>query len=78
MTDKANLYQLDGRVPVLTAIPFGLQHYAYYYSGQRGWHRLDNQRRADTELHGDCGHRYSDSTLSRMAYRIAAAYRDGY
>ena len=26
MTDKANLYQLDGRVPVLTAIPFGLQH----------------------------------------------------
>lgn len=26
MTDKSNLYQLNGRVPMLTAIPFGLQH----------------------------------------------------
>ena len=26
MDNKSNLYQLDGRVPVLQAIPFGLQH----------------------------------------------------
>ncbi len=26
MADKSNLYQLDGRVPVVQAIPFGLQH----------------------------------------------------
>lgn len=26
MSDKTNLYQLDGRVPLLTAVPFGLQH----------------------------------------------------
>jgi len=26
MADKSNLYQLDGRVPVLQAVPFGLQH----------------------------------------------------
>ena len=26
MENKSNLYQLDGRVPVLQAIPFGLQH----------------------------------------------------
>ena len=26
MADKRNLYQLDGRVPVVQAVPFGLQH----------------------------------------------------
>ena len=26
MTNKSNLYQLDGRVPMVQAIPFGLQH----------------------------------------------------
>ena len=26
MTEKSNLYQLNGRVPMLTSIPFGLQH----------------------------------------------------
>ena len=26
MTDKSNLYRLDGRVPLVQAIPFGLQH----------------------------------------------------
>ena len=26
MENKSNLYQLDGRVPVVQAIPFGLQH----------------------------------------------------
>ncbi len=26
MTDKSNLYQLDGRVPITQAVPFGLQH----------------------------------------------------
>ena len=26
MKDKSNLYQLDGRVPIAQAVPFGLQH----------------------------------------------------
>ncbi len=26
MSNNSNLYQLDGRVPVIQAIPFGLQH----------------------------------------------------
>ena len=26
MDNKGNLYQLDGRVPLVQAIPFGLQH----------------------------------------------------
>lgn len=26
MTDKSNLYQLNGRVPIVQAVPFGLQH----------------------------------------------------
>ncbi len=26
MSNKTNLYQLDGRVPIMTAVPFGLQH----------------------------------------------------
>ena len=26
MKDKSNLYQLDGKVPIAQAVPFGLQH----------------------------------------------------
>ena len=43
--DISNIYRLDGQVPIMKAIPFGLQHILahFQFSEKRDNHRSQNQ-----------------------------------
>lgn len=86
MGNNSNLYKLDGKVPLMQAIPFGLQHVLAMFVAnitpiiirECSRHCPNCQCRPDTELYDHRWYRYPRPALSHLAYRIPSPHCDGY